>query len=178
MPIDGFDPNVPAGPIAAMADLRANQQALADAIEELQAPSGIDYLPLTGGQLSGPLQLPRGTLLHPALQLGPDDGTGLSRAGMTIDVTLQGTLVLLLNNTGAFFQLPISMSNNFITNLGDPPDPTGALNLRTADARYAPAMLGAEVAKLKDIVRALQRERQQSDAVGRGMRTELMEGAP
>jgi hypothetical protein len=156
MPIEDFNPDLPSGPIASMADLRANQQALADAIEALGAPGALDFLPLTGGQLTGPLQLPVGTLAHPALQLGADDGTGLSRVGLTIDLSLQGTLVALFSNTGTFFQLPISMSNNFITNLADPPDPSSALNLRTGDARYAPVAVQDEVQQLRKRIAQLE----------------------
>ena len=41
--------------------------------------AGGDYLPLMGGALTGPLNLPNGTLAIPSLQLGANDGTGLSR---------------------------------------------------------------------------------------------------
>jgi hypothetical protein len=119
-------PDVPCDPIG-------------DAWRGPQGPPGVDGvggLPLEGGQLSGPLNLPNGTLATPSLQIGAADGTGLSRAGANISVGIQGALSasFFANSMQSYGQL--YMLNNKIVQLADATAATDALNMRTADARY------------------------------------------
>jgi hypothetical protein len=95
-------------------------------------------LPLNGGRMLGALELPEGTITAPSLAFGALDGTGMGRSGTALAIGVQGALLLAVFTTGAQFYQPLSMLNNRITTLGDATTATDALNLRTADARYAP----------------------------------------
>ena len=95
-----------------------------------------NYLPLTGGTLSGPLQLPNGTLVAPGLAFGAADGTGLSRAANALVFGVQGNMILAMFAGSAQFYSPLGMLNNPITQLADAVNPGDALNMRSGDARY------------------------------------------
>lgn len=94
-------------------------------------------LPLTGGTLTGTLELPFGTTAAPALQYG-NDATGIWRSGNMMVTQAQGTIVFAAGPTGTQIYAPLNMLNNRIASLADPVSGTDALNLRTADARYEP----------------------------------------
>jgi hypothetical protein len=95
------------------------------------------FLRLAGGTLSGPLQLPNGTLAVPSLALGAADGTGISRSANAIVIGVTNSISLGIFAGSAQFYTPLGMLNNKITQLGDATVATDALNLRTGDARYA-----------------------------------------
>lgn len=96
-----------------------------------------NYLPLSGGQLSGALVVPNGAQLAPSLAIGAaDDGTGFWRTGNFIVLSLQGQLSAAFTSTLSQFYAPINMLNNKIQTLADATAATDALNLRTGDARY------------------------------------------
>ena len=100
-------------------------------------PGGGPFLPLVGGELSGPLNLPNGTVANPSLQLGASDGTGLSRSANAIVMSVQGVTIFGTFAGSAQFYGQLSMLNNRLTQVGDATAAGDALNLRTADARYA-----------------------------------------
>jgi hypothetical protein len=101
-------------------------------------PGGGPFLPLVGGELSGPLSLPNGSVANPALQLGASDGTGLSRSVNAVVLSVQGATVLGTFAASAQFYTPLSMLNNRLTQVGDATAAGDALNRRTGDTRYAP----------------------------------------
>jgi hypothetical protein len=94
-----------------------------------------NVLPLTGGTLSGPLQLPTGTVAAPALALGGTDA-GFYRSSLNIGVSLGGNLAWLFNPGVTVGYTELSMSGHVVSSLADPLNATDALNLRTGDARY------------------------------------------
>jgi hypothetical protein len=95
-------------------------------------------LPLSGGELSGPLNLPNGTLAAPALQLGAADGTGFNRTVNALSVGVQGAMAASFFNNASQFYGAVFMLGNRIQQVADAVAAADALNLRTADARYAP----------------------------------------
>jgi hypothetical protein len=107
-----------------------------DAQMAANAAAVTNYLPLAGGTLTGPLQLPNGTATVPSLALGAADGTGFSRSGNALLVSAQGSFVLALFAGSAQFYGTLGMLNNPITQLADAANPADALNLRSGDARY------------------------------------------
>lgn len=152
--------DVPAGPNGYSADMRANWRIIEDRLvllEDAAAPAG-DFLPLTGGVLTGSLQLPAGTLQQPGLQFGAADSTGIWRSpGNILAVILAGSFSVAFTPTLAQFYTPVSLLNNRIQQLGDATGPGDAVNMRTGDARYAPVVLGDEVAALRNELTALRR---------------------
>jgi hypothetical protein len=97
-------------------------------------------LPLGGGELSGPLNLPNGTLANPSLQFGMADGTGLSRSANALSIAVQGVMSASffansMQSYGQFYML-----GNKIVQVADATAAGDALNLRTGDARYAPGL--------------------------------------
>ena len=63
--------DVPSSPSANTADIRANWAVIERRLEALEGgPADVDYLPLTGGELSGPLLVSAGTIGSPGLQFG------------------------------------------------------------------------------------------------------------
>jgi len=84
-----------------------------------QADADQLYLSLGGGALAGPLQVPNGALTAPALQIGAPT-TGFFGAGGAIIVDIAGNLIWQWTGTIAMSNVPISMINNRITQLGDP----------------------------------------------------------
>jgi hypothetical protein len=99
-------------------------------------------LPLTGGTLSGNLQLPNGTLAAPSLAFGAADGTGFNRSANTVSVSIQGTMSasFFAGSMQTYGQL--YMLGNKIVQLADATAAADALNLRTGDARYTLASGG------------------------------------
>jgi hypothetical protein len=98
----------------------------------------------------GALSLPNGSSLAPALQIGAADGTGFWRApGNVVGLAVAGSFVAAFASALAQFYQPLNMLTNKIQQLGDATTATDALNLRTADARYAPITLADEVAALR-----------------------------
>jgi hypothetical protein len=93
-------------------------------------------LPLIGGTLTGPLQVPNGTLAIPSLQIGAADGTGFNRSANTLSVSIQGTLSasFFAGSMQTYGQL--YMLGNKIVQVADATAAADALNLRTGDARY------------------------------------------
>jgi hypothetical protein len=180
-----IDPDVPQSPHAYTADLRANFAAAKNEIEELQAavdalgPGGpLDFLPLTGGTLTGPLHLPNGAANAMALQFGAEDGTGFWRApGNIIGLAVAGSFVVAFSPALAQFYFPVNMLTNRIQQLGDATGAADALNMRTGDARYAPVAMVQQVAELRrevDRLRQLLQRREVTPPAGVGMRTEIL----
>jgi hypothetical protein len=102
--------------------------------------SGNEFLPLSGGTLTGQLVTQPGTGSRDlAIGVG-DDTTGLYRQGNALSFMAQGFPLFLLDgsNRSAALIGPLNMSGNVIANIDDPGLPGDALNLRTGDARYAP----------------------------------------
>jgi hypothetical protein len=97
-----------------------------------------DFLPKTGGQLSGPLiAVQGGGLTNLGLAVG-DNATGWYRSGNVLVMSVSGAFVQQWLVDMVQMAVPIMMGGtNKITNLGDATAPQDALNLRTADARYA-----------------------------------------
>jgi hypothetical protein len=108
-------------------------------VDRLAAGSGGVYLPLTGGSLSGTLQLPNGSLAAPSLAIGDMDGSGIDRSGDALSIGVKGVLSasFFANSMQSYGML--YMLNNRITQVGDATGATDALNMRTGDMRYQPA---------------------------------------
>jgi hypothetical protein len=171
--------DIPSSPTANTADVRENWRRIQARLEaiETQPPQDLDFLPLTGGALTGPLSLPDGTALGPALTFGAIDDTGLYRVGMTLGMAVGGVQLFLLNATTCFLRANLDLGGAALANLADPTAPTNALNLRTADARYAPVSLVAELRQLRDELKTLRNWIDRYDIhvpAGVGMRTELL----
>jgi hypothetical protein len=107
-------------------------------VDRLATGSGGVYLPLTGGTLSGTLQLPNGTLAAPSLAIGDMDGSGIDRSGDALSIGVKGVLSasFFANSMQSYGQL--YMLNNKIVQVGDATAATDALNQRTGDTRYLP----------------------------------------
>jgi hypothetical protein len=123
------------------------------------ASTATDAVLRRGDTMTGPLQLPGGTANNPGLQLGASDGTGFSRLADAIVLSVQGTYVLATLAGAAQFYTQLSMLGNKIAQLADATAPADALNLRVADARYAPIAVVtdymARVEQLEAKLRAL-----------------------
>jgi len=102
----------------------------------------------TGDTMSGPLNVPDGTVTVPGLGLGAADGTGLSRSLSAILLCVQGA-PLVAFSAGAIpavqFYQPLFVLNNRIQQIGDATAAGDALNLRTGDARYLQLATGGSV---------------------------------
>jgi hypothetical protein len=182
--VSEIDASVPRSPMAYTADMRANFQAAKDEIEELQALLGaggtdIDFLPLTGGSLSGPLILPLGTATTPALEFGSDQ-TGFYVQGDRIILRVTGSIAMLWDRDGPLFIKPLDASGNRISNVAPATAGTDAMNRDAGDLRYAPISLADEVAALSNRIASLERQLNAAlldrthGEVARGMRTELL----
>jgi hypothetical protein len=114
-------------------DILANYQPAGD-----YAPAG-NYLDKAGGQMSGPLiTRDGGSATNPGLAIG-ENSTGFYRtAGNLLVTTLSGVIVMQVQPTIAAIFIQLDMTNKRITSVGDAVADTDALNLRTADGRYAP----------------------------------------
>lgn len=96
-----------------------------------------DYLPRSGGQMLGPLITAPGTgPTNPGIGIG-DNSTGFYRSGPgLLNITAGGIPIAQFMAQVAAFFVPVNIGNNPIQNVGDPAQPTDALNLRTGDSRY------------------------------------------
>jgi len=143
-PLPGWEPPAPLLGLQNMV-LQVGETLTVDGSVTFNGPvSGVgggNFVPLDGSKpMTGALQLPDGTLAAPSLALGAVDGTGLSRSGASLSIGVQGTITLGLFAGTAQFYGPLSLLNNKIIQLSDATAATDALNLRTADARYIPAL--------------------------------------
>jgi hypothetical protein len=179
-----INPDVPQSPNAYTADLRANAAAAKSEIEDLQAavdalgPGGpLDFLPLTGGTLSGPLVLPLGSAGSPALEFG-SPATGFfiqGGAGGNLYLRVNGTVAWVWGASGPIVLQPFDLDSQRIINLGPATAGTDALNRNVADARYAPVDIAQQVAELRREVDRLRQLLQRREVpVGVGMRTEIL----
>jgi hypothetical protein len=104
-----------------------------------------DYLSKSGGQMTGPLiTQDGGSATNPGLAVG-DNSTGFYRSGNLLITSVGGTIVMQLQAAmlAAFF-VPINCTGQRLQAVGDPTAADDALNLRTADARYAPVGGGGD----------------------------------
>jgi hypothetical protein len=123
--------------VPAPGELADNEPAIDLAAFALYAGQGgaarLLGLPISGGVLTGPLQLPDGTALSPSLRLGANDGTGLARAANAIVLSVQGATVFGAFSASAQFYTPLSLLGNPIQQLADPFNPTDAVTKRYVD---------------------------------------------
>jgi hypothetical protein len=102
------------------------------------APAG-DYLLKAGGQMTGPLiTRDGGSAANPGIAIG-ENSTGFYRTGGTgglLVTTVSGQIVAQIQPTIAAYFVPLNLTNQILSAVGDPANATDALNLRTADARY------------------------------------------
>jgi hypothetical protein len=110
-------------------------------------PGGVPGLPLTGGTLTGPLQVPTGANNNISLQIG-DATAGLYRLGGVLMVSIANTPVAGFDAQGFFPVQSLNMRSMSIANMGDATAATDALNMRTGDARYAPTGAGTNASLL------------------------------
>ena len=102
------------------------------------APAG-NYLDKAGGQMTGPLiSMTGGGPTNPGIALG-DNSTGFYRSGNLLVTTVSGQIVMQIQPTITAFFISCNFTGKPVNAVGDPVLPDDALNLRTADARYAPA---------------------------------------
>jgi hypothetical protein len=102
------------------------------------APAG-NYLDKAGGQMTGPLiSMTGGSPTNPGIALG-DNSTGFYRSGNLLVTTVSGQIVMQIQPTITAFFISCNFTGKPVNGVGDPVLPDDALNLRTADARYAPA---------------------------------------
>jgi hypothetical protein len=102
------------------------------------APAG-NYLDKAGGQMTGPLiSRDGGSAVNPGLAIG-DNTTGFYKGGSQLLVTTVGGVIVMQIQPaiGAFF-VPVNFTGKPLNAVGDPVLADDALNLRTADGRYAP----------------------------------------
>jgi hypothetical protein len=101
------------------------------------APAG-NYLDKAGGQMTGPLiSMTGGGPTNPGIALG-DNSTGFYRSGNLLVTTVSGQIVMQIQPTITAFFISCNFTGKPVNAVGDPILPDDALNLRTADARYAP----------------------------------------
>lgn len=82
------------------------------------SPLNTSFLALTGGSLSGPLQLPDGSVSAPSLAFAADTNTGLYRIGAdNLGITIGGTKRLDFSTTAITAALPLAMGSSKITGL-------------------------------------------------------------
>jgi len=105
------------------------------------APAG-NYLDKAGGQMTGPLiSMTGGNPTNPGIAIG-DNSTGFYRSGNLLVTTVSGQIVMQIQPTITAFFISCNFTGKPVNAVGDPVLPDDALNLRTADARYAPAGVG------------------------------------
>lgn len=118
------------------------------------APAG-NYLDKAGGQMTGPLiTRDSGSATNPGLAIG-ENSTGFYRTGggqSLLVTTVSGVIVMQLQPTVSAFFTSCNFTGKPINGVGDPVLVDDALNLRTADARYAPAGGGSENLRAKPVV--------------------------
>jgi hypothetical protein len=105
-------------------------------------PAG-NYLSRDGGQMTGTLiTRDGGSATNPGIAIG-ENSTGFYRTGGNLLVTtVSGVIVMQLQAAIAAIFIQLDLTNKKITTLADATAPQDALNLRTADARYAPVGSG------------------------------------
>jgi hypothetical protein len=95
-----------------------------------------DFLPRSGGQLSGPLICTTGgSLTNMGLAIG-DNATGFYRSGNVLVLGISGAFILQYTVDSMMMAAQIVMGNQRITTLADATADQDALNRRTGDARY------------------------------------------
>ena len=100
---------------------------------------GGNFLPLTGGVLSGPLQLPGtgGVGDNPSLRFaGTTTGFGL-RTGGELFLYINNVIAAIWGPNGSALNSDLNIANHRIFNLADPGAPTDAVNLQSLDAAIA-----------------------------------------
>jgi hypothetical protein len=122
-----------------MDDVLANYQPAGE-----YAPAG-NYLDKSGGQMTGPLiSRDGGSAANPGIAIG-DNSTGFYRtSGNLLVTTVSGQIVMQLQPAIAAFFISCNFTGKPLNAVGDPVLADDALNLRTADARYAPAGSGGD----------------------------------
>jgi hypothetical protein len=106
-------------------------------------PAG-NYLDKAGGQMTGPLiSMTGGGPTNPGIALG-DNSTGFYRSGNLLVTTVSGQIVMQIQPTITAFFISCNFTGKPINGVGDPVLVDDALNLRTADARYAPFGVGGD----------------------------------
>ena len=110
------------------------------------APAG-NYLDKAGGQMTGPLiTRDGGGATNPGLAIG-ENSTGFYRTGganSLLVTTVSGVIVMQIQPTLTAFFVSCNFTGKPINAVGDPILADDALNLRTADARYAPIGSGGD----------------------------------
>jgi hypothetical protein len=97
------------------------------------------YLPRAGGNMTGPfISVAGGSLTNCGLAIG-DNATGFYRSGNIVVMSVSGSFVGQFLVDMVQMAVPIMMNNAKITSVADATAAQDALNLRTADARYASA---------------------------------------
>jgi hypothetical protein len=100
--------------------------------------SALGYLPTSGGQMTGPLiARDGGSATNPGLALG-DNSTGFYRNAGLLVTTVSGAIAAQIQATLAAWFVDLNVTGHKINDVGSPTLPGDALNLGTADARYAP----------------------------------------
>jgi hypothetical protein len=185
--IDQIDDTVPHSPMAYTSDIRSNttfiKAALRDHDERIEALGGgstpLDFLPLTGGTVTGPIALPIGSALAPALQIGSAQN-GFFMTGGNLTMRVSGQVASIWNAQGLVHIGPWDAGNQRLVNVSNPLNGSDALNRDAADARYAPVAAWREIARLEAKLKALERqmvillESKSRLEIGRGMRTDLI----
>jgi hypothetical protein len=101
-------------------------------------PAG-EYLPLTGGVLTGPMGVPAGTAAIPSIQVGAANNGVMAQAGDFVCISIQGQIRFRVGPTGPQALSDLDANNYKVTRIANATLPTDALNMQTGDARYAPA---------------------------------------
>ena len=99
-------------------------------------PDWTEVLPITGGTLTGNLNLPNGTLLNPALQIGAADDTGFSDREQH-RVVVAGLSAWMFNQGLTFVRTELDMGGNSIHSLLDPVSPQDAATKIYVDTAVA-----------------------------------------
>jgi hypothetical protein len=152
--LPNIDDTVPAGPAAKTADQRANWSAtiawLNDHDTRLVSLESADqtFLLLTGGTLTGPLQVPQGDVTAPGLLIG-STGVGLYSTVGDIRFAQGGMDLLDLSTTQMSVHVPVNMNTLRIINMGTPTSSTDAVTKGYVDTNFAPVALAGEVAALR-----------------------------
>jgi hypothetical protein len=128
-------------------DILANFQPVGE-----YAPAG-DYLLKAGGQMTGPLiTRDGGSATNPGLAIG-ENSTGFWRTSGNLLVTsVAGVVVTQIQPALAAFFVQVNFTGKALAAVGDPVLGDDALNLRTADARYAPVGSGGGDIRAKPVV--------------------------
>jgi hypothetical protein len=112
-----------------------------------------NYLDKAGGQMIGPLiTRDGGSATNPGLAIG-ENSTGFWRTSGNLLVTsVAGIVVTQIQPALAAFFVQVNFTGKALAAVGDPVLGDDALNLRTADARYAPVGSGGGDLRAKPVV--------------------------